>query len=79
MHLSYLLLESQFLALRLSLYFQALVFELHVVEVLNRFFCGSGVYVLEKTVAFVVLQVVWIFVEHEFLEEAKGLTELLYF
>ena len=79
MHLSYLLLKGQLLALGLPLNFKPLVFELHVVQVLDRLFCSSGVYVLEKAVPFVMLEVVWIFVEHELLQEPERLAELFHF
>ena len=48
-------------------------------KVLYCFLSGPWVYVLEKAVAFIMLEVVRVLVEHELLQEPKRLTKLLYF
>ena len=55
--------------MRLALDLQALVLELHVMKVLYCFLSGPWVYVLKKTEAFIMLEVVRVLVEHELLQD----------
>jgi len=74
MHSLKLVLDAQFLALALPLNSKLLIFELHVVQVLNCLLSGSRIDILKEAESLVETRVMRVFLEHEPPQLSEGLT-----